>query len=130
MDKVHQAGIFSSALLDEIRSQFAYVDWDPFAVTHTSNVTGEVYDVKAIVREARKIKPDMYIMIDGVQYSPSGVIDVEEIGAEAYVIAPYKNDDVSGRSTSPGSSPIRKTRTRSTPSTSASTGPPTAARSA
>jgi len=66
------------------------------AVTHTSNVTGEVYDVRTIVREARKIKPDLYIMIDGVQYSPSGPIDVEEIGADAYVIAPYKNYGVKG----------------------------------
>jgi selenocysteine lyase/cysteine desulfurase len=66
------------------------------AVIHTSNVTGEVYDVQAIVREARKIKPDLYIMVDGVQYSPSGLIDVEEIGADAYVIAPYKNYGVKG----------------------------------
>lgn len=66
------------------------------AVTHTSNVTGEVYDVKRIVKEARKIKPDLYVMVDGVQYSPSGVIDVEEIGADAYVIAPYKNFGVKG----------------------------------
>lgn len=66
------------------------------AVTHTSNVTGEVYDVRTIVREARKIKPDLYVMVDGVQYSPSGPIDVEDIGADAYVIAPYKNYGVKG----------------------------------
>jgi len=66
------------------------------AVTHTSNVTGEVYDVGTIVREARKIKPDLYIMVDGVQYSPSDLIDVEAIGADAYVIAPYKNYGVKG----------------------------------
>ena len=66
------------------------------AVTHTSNVTGEVYDVQTIVREARKIKPELYIMIDGVQYSPSGPIDVEALGADAYVIAPYKNYGVKG----------------------------------
>jgi len=65
-------------------------------VTHTSNVTGEVYDVKKIVKEARKIKPDLYILVDGVQFSPSGLIDVEEIGADAYVIAPYKNYGVKG----------------------------------
>jgi selenocysteine lyase/cysteine desulfurase len=65
-------------------------------VTHTSNVTGEVYDVEAIVREARKIKPDLFIMVDGVQYSPSDAIDVEAIGADAYVIAPYKNYGVKG----------------------------------
>lgn len=65
-------------------------------VTHTSNVTGEIYDVATIVREARRIKPDLFIMVDGVQYSPAGVIDVEEIGADAYVIAPYKNYGVKG----------------------------------
>ena len=66
------------------------------AVIHTSNVTGEVLDVKTIVREVRKIKPDLYIMVDGVQYSPSDLIDVEDIGADAYVIAPYKNYGVKG----------------------------------
>ena len=65
-------------------------------VIHTSNVTGEVYDVKTIVREARKIQSDLYVMVDGVQYSPSGLIDVEDIGADAYVIAPYKNFGVKG----------------------------------
>ena len=65
-------------------------------VTHTSNVTGEVYDVKTIVKEARKIKSDLYIMVDGVQFSPTGLIDVEDIGADAYVIAPYKNYGVKG----------------------------------
>jgi selenocysteine lyase/cysteine desulfurase len=65
-------------------------------LTHTSNVTGEVYDVKTIIRESRKIKPDLFVMVDGVQYSPSDVIDVEDIGADAYVIAPYKNYGVKG----------------------------------
>ncbi|MCP4896950.1 MAG: aminotransferase class V-fold PLP-dependent enzyme [bacterium] len=66
------------------------------AVIHTSNVTGEVFDVKTIVNEARQIKPDLYIMVDGVQYSPSCLVDVEDIGADAYVIAPYKNLGVKG----------------------------------
>ena len=66
------------------------------AVIHTSNVTGAILDVEAIVREARRIKPDLYIMVDGVQYSPSGPIDVEALGADAYVIAPYKNFGVKG----------------------------------
>jgi selenocysteine lyase/cysteine desulfurase len=66
------------------------------AVIHTSNVTGEEFDAKTIVREARNIKPDLYIMVDGVQFSPTSLIDVEEIGADAYVIAPYKNYGVKG----------------------------------
>jgi len=84
-----------SVELDSICEQ---IDKDTcfLAVIHTSNVTGEIYDVKTIVKEARKIKPDLYIMVDGVQYSPTGLIDVEEIGADAYVIAPYKNYGVKG----------------------------------
>jgi selenocysteine lyase/cysteine desulfurase len=77
---------------------FEKIDKDTcfLAVIHTSNVTGETFDAKTIVKEARKIKPDLYIMVDGVQYSPSDLIDVEEIGADAYVIAPYKNYGVKG----------------------------------
>ncbi len=82
----------------ELDSIFDKIDKDTcfLAVIHTSNVTGEEFDVKKIVEEARKIKPDLFIMIDGVQYSPTGLIDVEEIGADAYVIAPYKNYGVKG----------------------------------
>ena len=65
-------------------------------VTHLSNVTGEAYDVKTIVEEARKIKPDLFIMVDGVQFTPSGLVDVEDIGADAYVMAPYKNFGIKG----------------------------------
>ncbi len=80
------------------KSIYKLIDKDTcfLAIIHTSNVTGEIFDVKAIVQEARKIKPDLYIMVDGVQYSPSGPIDVEDIGADAYVIAPYKNYGIKG----------------------------------
>lgn len=82
----------------ELNTIYEKIDKDTcfLAVIHTSNVTGEIYDVKTIVQEARKIKPDLYIMVDGVQYSPSDLIDVEEIGADAYVFAPYKNYGVKG----------------------------------
>ena len=82
----------------ELGTIYEKIDKDTcfLAVIHTSNVTGEVYDVKTIAQEARKIKPDLYIMVDGVQYSPSDLIDVEEIGADAYVFAPYKNYGVKG----------------------------------
>ena len=82
----------------ELATIYEKIDKDTcfLAVIHTSNVTGEIFDVKTIVQEARKIKPDLYIMVDGVQYSPSDLIDVEEIGADAYVFAPYKNYGVKG----------------------------------
>ncbi len=82
----------------ELDTIYERIDKDTcfLAVIHTSNVTGEIFDVKTIVEEARKIKPDLYIMVDGVQYSPSDLIDVEEVGADAYVFAPYKNYGVKG----------------------------------
>jgi len=63
---------------------------------HASNQTGAVNDAKTIVREARKIKPDLYVLIDAVQYAPHGPIDVEEIGADAYAFGPYKAYGVKG----------------------------------
>ncbi len=85
------ASIPLSKILEKIDSRTCLL-----AIIHTSNVTGEVFDVATIVHEARKIKPDLFVMVDGVQYSPSDLIDVEAIGADAYVIAPYKNYGVKG----------------------------------
>src|ERR1035437_5159396 len=31
MDSTQGTGVFSPALMDEIRNQFAYVDWDPYS---------------------------------------------------------------------------------------------------
>jgi len=57
---------------------------------HASNVTGAINNIEYILKEARKINPDIYLIIDGVQYTPYGVIDVESINADAYVISGYK----------------------------------------
>lgn len=61
-----------------------------------SNQTGTVNDVATIVKEARKIKPDLYVVVDAVQYAPHGPIDVEDIGADAYAFGPYKAYGVKG----------------------------------
>ncbi len=60
------------------------------AFIHGSNVTGAFLDARRIVQEARQINPDMAIVIDGVQYAPYAPLDVADIGADVYVIAPYK----------------------------------------
>ncbi len=82
----------------EISNIISKIDKDTclLIITHTSNVTGEVYDVKSIVKAAKEVKPDLITIVDGVQYSPSGLVDVEDIGADAYVIAPYKNFGIKG----------------------------------
>jgi len=60
------------------------------AFNHASNITGAVHDVATIVKEARKIKPDLYIMVDAVQYTPHGRMEVEEWGVDGYFFSPYK----------------------------------------
>jgi cysteine desulfurase / selenocysteine lyase len=66
------------------------------AFQHGSNQTGAINDVKAIITEARKIKPDLYVVVDAVQYAPHGPIDVEEYGTDAYAFGPYKAYCVKG----------------------------------
>ena len=63
---------------------------------HASNQTGAINDAKKIIEEARKIRPELYVVIDGVQYAPHGQIDVEDIGADAYAFGPYKAYCVKG----------------------------------
>ncbi|MCL5770936.1 MAG: aminotransferase class V-fold PLP-dependent enzyme [Actinobacteria bacterium] len=59
-------------------------------IIHASNILGTRNDVANIVREVRKINPDIYIIIDGAQHSTHGAINVEEYGADAYIFVPYK----------------------------------------
>lgn len=66
------------------------------AFQHGSNQTGSINDVKKIITEARKIKPELFILVDAVQYAPHGPIDVEEYGADAYAFGPYKAYCVKG----------------------------------
>jgi len=66
------------------------------AFQHGSNQTGSINDVKTIITEARKIKPELYVLVDAVQYAPHGPIDVEEYGADAYAFGPYKAYCVKG----------------------------------
>jgi len=66
------------------------------AFQHGSNQTGAINDVKTIIQEARKIKPDLYVLVDAVQYAPHGQIDVEDYGADVYTFGPYKSYCVKG----------------------------------
>jgi selenocysteine lyase/cysteine desulfurase len=61
-----------------------------------SNQTGAINDVKTIIQEARKIKSDLYVLVDAVQYAPHAEIDVEEYQADAYAFGPYKAYCVKG----------------------------------
>ncbi|MGE1062470.1 aminotransferase class V-fold PLP-dependent enzyme [Megasphaera paucivorans] len=57
---------------------------------YSSNTTGGVNDIPAIVKAARAIKPDIYIVVDAVQHAPHGLIDLSHLDIDAMDFAPYK----------------------------------------
>lgn len=60
------------------------------SVMSASNISGNIMDIKAIVKKAREIKPDLYIISDAVQHAPHSVLDAEGLGIDGMNIAPYK----------------------------------------
>lgn len=66
------------------------------SVIYASNISGAVLDIPAIVKAARAIKPDLYIIVDSVQHAPHGVIDVDALGIDGVDFAPYKFFGVRG----------------------------------
>lgn len=57
---------------------------------YASNISGALLDAKEIVKECRKIKPDLYIIADAVQHAPHGIIDIKEVPVDGLNFAPYK----------------------------------------
>ncbi|WP_158906743.1 aminotransferase class V-fold PLP-dependent enzyme [Burkholderia sp. L27(2015)] len=60
------------------------------SVMYASNISGAKIDIEEIVRQARVIKPDLYIIVDAVQHAPHGLIDVQKTLVDGINIAPYK----------------------------------------
>lgn len=59
-------------------------------IVHTSPVTGMGVDITAIIAEIRKVAPDCFVIIDGIQHAAHGRVDLTEYDADGYVISPYK----------------------------------------
>lgn len=59
-------------------------------IVHTSPVTGMGVDLAAIAAEIRKVAPDCFIIVDGIQHAAHGRIDLTAYGIDGYVISPYK----------------------------------------
>ena len=59
-------------------------------VIYASNISGAKLDMEAIVRGAREIKPDLYILVDAVQHAPHGLIDLQKTPVDGINLAPYK----------------------------------------
>ncbi len=60
------------------------------ALIHSSNILGTTNDVKTIIAEARKLKPDLYVLVDGAQRAPHRLVNVEELGCDVYLVSSYK----------------------------------------
>ena len=61
-----------------------------------SNISGYIYDLETICREARRINPDIFIICDAVQHAPHASLDPEGCGVDAMNFAPYKFFGVRG----------------------------------
>lgn len=57
---------------------------------YASNISGAKLDLEQVVRRAREIKPDLYIVVDAVQHAPHGLIDLQQTPVDGINIAPYK----------------------------------------
>jgi cysteine desulfurase/selenocysteine lyase len=55
--------------------------------SQTSNVTGQIYDIKAI---KARLRDDTFFMIDGSQSVPHFAVDVNDIGCDALVFTGHK----------------------------------------
>lgn len=66
------------------------------SVILTSNITGAIIDIETIVREARKIKPDLFIVCDSVQHTPHGLFDMQTCPVDCVNFAPYKFGGIRG----------------------------------
>jgi len=59
-------------------------------ILHTSPVTGMSVDVAAVSAAIRKVAPDCFIIVDGIQHASHGHIDIEACSVDGYVVSPYK----------------------------------------
>ncbi len=55
-----------------------------------SNISGAKIDLEQVVRRAREVKPDLFIVVDAVQHAPHGLIDLQKTPVDGINIAPYK----------------------------------------
>ncbi|WP_290546250.1 aminotransferase class V-fold PLP-dependent enzyme [Aestuariivirga sp.] len=59
-------------------------------LVHTSPVTGMTVDAGAIAAAIRKVSPDCFIIVDGIQHASHGAVDIAALGIDGYAISPYK----------------------------------------
>ena len=82
----------------DVEEILRHVDKDTclLSVMSASNISGNILPMEEIVREARRIKPDLYIISDAVQHMPHAVLDVDKLGIDGMNFAPYKAFGIRG----------------------------------
>lgn len=60
------------------------------AITHVSNLVGEVLDVQSITELVHRRCPRARVIVDGVAYAPHRAIDVRQWKVDFYVFSLYK----------------------------------------
>lgn len=78
-------GIDVDAIVDLIDANTSLL-----SVIYASNITGAKLDLEQIVKRARALKPDLFIMVNAVQHAPRGIIDLEKTPVDGINFAPYK----------------------------------------
>ncbi len=76
----------------DVEEVIKYIDKDTclLSIMSASNISGNIMDIEAIVKKAREIKPDLYIISDAVQHAPHCAIDVVKLQIDGMNFAPYK----------------------------------------
>jgi len=60
------------------------------AITYVSNVLGTINPIKDIIKEARKINPNIIVVVDGAQAVPHMKIDVQDLDCDAFAFSSHK----------------------------------------
>lgn len=60
------------------------------ALTHISNTTGSVLDIKQLVNLISDVSPETKILIDGAQAAPHISLDFAKMGVDFYVVSAHK----------------------------------------
>jgi len=82
----------------DLQEILSHIDEDTslLSVMSASNISGYIFDLEELVTEARKIKPDLYIISDAVQHIPHGAVDVDKLMLDGMNFAPYKTFGIRG----------------------------------
>lgn len=59
-------------------------------ILHASPVSGMGMDVAAIAKAIRKVSPECFIIVDGIQHAAHGQIDIDAYDVDGYAVSPYK----------------------------------------